>query len=230
MPKPESPPRAAPRAFTGLPTRAFAISKKKSSASKRCLPALPVCWLLPKYRSTTMEWFAQFFSRRRRYDDISISIQEHIEERTEELMADGMPRKQAEQTARREFGNVTLLEERSREVCIPPTEKIAGLCCHRSAHAGHRNRRQHGRVQRGQWRSFEAPALPRFRTTCLVMAQRAWRRRTCKFFQWPSAFRVDVLHFPGTQPNLPVDGHLDAEQRQRNGRSGTGAGANRNDQ
>ena len=63
-----------------------------------------------------MEWFAQFFSRRRRYDDISISIQEHIEERTEELMADGMPRKQAEQTARREFGNVTLLEERSREV------------------------------------------------------------------------------------------------------------------
>ena len=63
-----------------------------------------------------MHWFAQFFSRRRRYEDISISIQEHIEERTEELMADGISRKQAEQTARREFGNVTLLEERSREV------------------------------------------------------------------------------------------------------------------
>jgi hypothetical protein len=63
-----------------------------------------------------MEWFVRFFSRRRRYEDISISIQEHIEERTEELMADGMPRKQAEQRARREFGNVTLLEERSREV------------------------------------------------------------------------------------------------------------------
>jgi len=63
-----------------------------------------------------MQWFAQFFSRRRRYEDISISIQEHIEERTEELMADGIARKQAEQTARREFGNVTLLEERSREV------------------------------------------------------------------------------------------------------------------
>jgi predicted permease len=58
----------------------------------------------------------QFFSRHRRYEDISISIQEHIEERTEELMADGISRKQAEQTARREFGNVTLLEERSREV------------------------------------------------------------------------------------------------------------------
>jgi predicted permease len=63
-----------------------------------------------------MQWFAQFFSRRRRYEDISISIQEHIEERTEELIADGISRKQAEQTARREFGNVTLLEERSREV------------------------------------------------------------------------------------------------------------------
>jgi predicted permease len=63
-----------------------------------------------------MQWFAQFFSRRRRYEDISISIQEHIEERTEELMADGISRKQAEQSARREFGNVTLLEERSREV------------------------------------------------------------------------------------------------------------------
>jgi len=63
-----------------------------------------------------MQWFGQFFSRRRRYEDISISIQEHIEERAEELIADGMPRKQAEQAARREFGNVTLLEERSREV------------------------------------------------------------------------------------------------------------------
>jgi predicted permease len=64
----------------------------------------------------TKEWFAKFFSRRRRYEDISISIQEHIDERTEELMADGMARKQAEQTARREFGNVGLVEESSREV------------------------------------------------------------------------------------------------------------------
>ena len=63
-----------------------------------------------------MQWFAKFFSRRRRYEDISISIQEHIDERTEELMADGISRKQAEQTARREFGNVSLVEESSREV------------------------------------------------------------------------------------------------------------------
>jgi predicted permease len=63
-----------------------------------------------------MRWFGQLFSRRRRYEDISVSIQEHIEERTEELMTDGVPRAQAEQTARREFGNSALLEQRSREV------------------------------------------------------------------------------------------------------------------
>ena len=63
-----------------------------------------------------MGWFAQLFSRRRRYDDISVSIQEHMEERIEELMADGISRKQAEQRTRREFGNVDLVEQRSREV------------------------------------------------------------------------------------------------------------------
>ena len=54
-------------------------------------------------------------SRRRRYDDLSVSIHEHIEERTDELIEEGMPRAQAEQTARREFGNVTQVTERSRE-------------------------------------------------------------------------------------------------------------------
>jgi predicted permease len=63
-----------------------------------------------------MGWFAQLLSRRRRYDDIAVSIQEHLDQRVEDLMADGISRTQAEQTARREFGNVTLLEERSREV------------------------------------------------------------------------------------------------------------------
>ena len=63
-----------------------------------------------------MQWLAQLFSRRRRYDDLSASIHEHIEERTEELVEEGMPRPNAERTARREFGNVNLLEQRSREV------------------------------------------------------------------------------------------------------------------
>ena len=65
--------------------------------------------------------FSRFFSRYRRYDDISISIQEHIEERVDELMEEGKPREAAERTARREFGNVTLLHERSREAWQWPT-------------------------------------------------------------------------------------------------------------
>jgi predicted permease len=62
-----------------------------------------------------MQWLFHLFSRGRRYDDLSASICEHIEERTEELMSDGMPRQQAEQASRREFGNVALVEQRSRE-------------------------------------------------------------------------------------------------------------------
>jgi predicted permease len=63
-----------------------------------------------------MQLLSRLFSRSRRYHDLSASIQEHIQERTEELTDEGMPRAQAERTARREFGNVTLIEERSREV------------------------------------------------------------------------------------------------------------------
>jgi predicted permease len=62
-----------------------------------------------------MQGLKWLFDRRRRYDDLFVSIQEHIEERTEELMEEGVSRGQAEQTARREFGNVTLLRERGRE-------------------------------------------------------------------------------------------------------------------
>jgi predicted permease len=60
--------------------------------------------------------FSHLFSRKRRYDDISVSIQEHIDERIDELMEEGMAHDEAERTARRDFGNVTLLRERSREV------------------------------------------------------------------------------------------------------------------
>jgi uncharacterized protein YoaH (UPF0181 family) len=60
--------------------------------------------------------FRQFFSRRRRYTDLSVSIQEHLEEKIEELMEEGMSREQAASTARREFGNAALIEEHSREV------------------------------------------------------------------------------------------------------------------
>jgi predicted permease len=57
----------------------------------------------------------RMMGRKRRYNDIEISIREHVEERADELEAEGMPRAEAEQRARREFGNVALMEERSRE-------------------------------------------------------------------------------------------------------------------
>jgi len=46
------------------------------------------------------------------YSDLSAEIQEHLDERIEE----GMPKKDAAAAARREFGNVTLVVEDSREV------------------------------------------------------------------------------------------------------------------
>ncbi|MGC2584163.1 MAG: ABC transporter permease [Acidobacteriaceae bacterium] len=65
---------------------------------------------MPRFRS-----FTSLFSRRRRYDDLAVSIEEHIAEKVEELVEEGMPRAQAEQAARRAFGNATLNEQRSRE-------------------------------------------------------------------------------------------------------------------
>src|SRR5437667_6757088 len=63
-----------------------------------------------------MSWVKRLFSRRRLYGELSEEIQEHLEEKIEELVAGGMSRKEATYAARREFGNVTLVEEDSRTV------------------------------------------------------------------------------------------------------------------
>src|SRR6267142_8260 len=63
-----------------------------------------------------MRWFTKLFSRRRLYGELSEEIQEHLHEKIEELLASGMSRKEATAAARREFGNVTLIEEDSRTV------------------------------------------------------------------------------------------------------------------
>src|SRR5229473_1506951 len=63
-----------------------------------------------------MNWFKQLFSRHRLFNDLSEEIQEHLEEKIEELVAGGMSRKEAAAAARRDFGNVTLVQEDSREV------------------------------------------------------------------------------------------------------------------
>src|SRR5690348_5424151 len=62
-----------------------------------------------------MNWTRQIFARRRMYRELSEEIRAHLDEKVEELVASGMRRKDAEAAARREFGNVTLIEEDGRE-------------------------------------------------------------------------------------------------------------------
>jgi putative ABC transport system permease protein len=63
-----------------------------------------------------MNWLKQLFSRRRIYNDLSAEMQQHLEEKIEELVASGMSRKDATAAARRAFGNFTLIEDDSRQV------------------------------------------------------------------------------------------------------------------
>jgi predicted permease len=62
-----------------------------------------------------MKWFKHLFSRGRKYVDLSDEIQSHLDEKVEELVASGMSRKDANEAARREFGNPTLTEEEGRD-------------------------------------------------------------------------------------------------------------------
>jgi len=62
-----------------------------------------------------MNSIARIFKRRRLYEDLSEEIHGHLDEKTNELIDNGMPAEQAALVARREFGNVTVIEERGRE-------------------------------------------------------------------------------------------------------------------
>jgi macrolide transport system ATP-binding/permease protein len=74
-----------------------------------------------------MGWLKEILSRRRHYNELGESIREHLEEKIEDLMEDGLSQEEATRTARREFGNVTLIEERSREVWRwPRVESFGG--------------------------------------------------------------------------------------------------------
>ena len=60
--------------------------------------------------------FRQLFFRKRLDADLAEEMREHLAERMEELIAAGVPADRAQQTAQKEFGNLTLLEERGRDV------------------------------------------------------------------------------------------------------------------
>src|ERR1035438_4470032 len=65
-----------------------------------------------------MNWKPGIFSRRRLFDDLSEEMHLHLEERVEQLMREGLSAQEAERQARIAFGNLTLVEERSREVWL----------------------------------------------------------------------------------------------------------------
>src|SRR5690348_6394540 len=86
-----------------------------------------------------MRWFRRLFGRREIYSELSEEIRQHLAEKIEALMAAGMSRKEAEQEARRAFGNVTQIEECGREVWMLPwiesiftDAKFAARCLRRS--------------------------------------------------------------------------------------------------
>jgi hypothetical protein len=52
--------------------------------------------------------------------ELSKEMQQHLEDKIEALVADGMPREEAIHAARRAFGSATLLGQRSREIWMWP--------------------------------------------------------------------------------------------------------------
>jgi predicted permease len=68
-----------------------------------------------------MNWFTQLFSRKRLDQELTEEIQAHLDEKIEELIAEGMSREQAKRSARLEFGNVGVIEEHCREVWSWPS-------------------------------------------------------------------------------------------------------------
>jgi len=63
-----------------------------------------------------MSWLKQLFSRRRLNEDLADELQQHLEEKIDELVRTGLPKEEAVHAARREFGNVTVIEQDSRRV------------------------------------------------------------------------------------------------------------------
>ncbi len=64
-----------------------------------------------------MSWLERIFRRRQLRDELAEELHEHVEEKTEQLMRlENLPRAEAREAALRAFGNLALLEERSREV------------------------------------------------------------------------------------------------------------------
>jgi predicted permease len=71
--------------------------------------------------------FSQNFWRRHDlYSDLAEEMRQHIEEKAEQFVREGMSREEAEHAARRAFGNATLIEQRGREAWQWP--RLESIC------------------------------------------------------------------------------------------------------
>src|SRR5262245_46219622 len=67
-----------------------------------------------------MKGIRNLFRRRAELDDLKAEIRAHLDEKAASLVASGMSHADAEQAARRAFGNVTKVEETGRAVWRMP--------------------------------------------------------------------------------------------------------------
>jgi predicted permease len=73
-----------------------------------------------------MNWLLRYRHRYRLrcHNDLAASIREHIHEKIEDLLAEGLSHEEALQRAQREFGNAALVEENCHEVWQGPVESV----------------------------------------------------------------------------------------------------------
>ena len=127
-----------------------------------------------------MNWLKQLTSRQKQYSELSEEIREHLDEKTEELIATGMSRQDAAAAARREFGNVSLIEEDSRSVWrwasveqffsdvrfgFRILRKNSGFAAVAILTLASRHRRKYGNVQCGLRRFAFSVAISQSRST-----------------------------------------------------------------
>src|SRR5579875_2363204 len=67
-----------------------------------------------------MTWLKRLWMRGRLYSDLAEEIQQHLHEKREALIAERVSPEEAERIARREFGNITGIEEQGREAWMYP--------------------------------------------------------------------------------------------------------------
>ena len=63
-----------------------------------------------------MKWIPQILARRRMDRELSEEIRQHLDEKVQDLVESGVAVEEAQRRARRDFGNVALIEEQSRDV------------------------------------------------------------------------------------------------------------------